>query len=103
MSFRANGSAGSPRHMIRSFFVDFVFPVLLFLVLRSLIGGFFRARAQQRRADRPAAQPQVTPGGELKKDPVCGTYVSTTAAITRSSNGQTVYFCSKECASKYNG
>jgi YHS domain-containing protein len=87
--------------MIRSFFVEFVFPVLLFLVLRSLIGGFFRAQVQQHRASRQASGPQVTPGGELKKDPVCGTYVSTSAAITRTANGQVVYFCSEECASKY--
>ena len=84
--------------MIRSFFVDFVFPVLLFLILRSLISGFFRAQRQPRSAPR---QPEVTPGGELKKDPVCGTYVSTTAAITRSVQGHTIYFCSQDCAGKY--
>jgi len=85
--------------MIRSFFVDFVFPVLLFLVLRSLIGGFFKEHAAKRAASRPA-EPQVTPGGELKKDPVCGTYVSTATAVMRTVQGQTVYFCSKECANK---
>jgi YHS domain-containing protein len=85
--------------MIRSFFVDFVFPVLLFLVLRSLIGGFFRAQTPRRA--RQSAEPQVTPGGELKKDPVCGTYVSTATSISRTINGETFYFCSKECSAKY--
>jgi len=89
--------------MIRSFFVEFVFPILLFLVLRSLIGNFFQAQRRQRSAPGQAPQPQVTPGGELKKDPVCGTFVSTTTAVTRTSNGQVLYFCSKECASKYRG
>lgn len=88
------------KDLIRSFFVDFVFPVLLFLVLRSLISGFFRAQAP-RRVSREAAGPQVTPGGELKKDPVCGTYISTATAITRTVHGHIVYFCSKDCAAKY--
>jgi YHS domain-containing protein len=87
--------------MIRSFFVDFVFPVLLFLVLRSLISGFFKAQAPRRA--RQTAQPQVTAGGELKKDPVCGTYVSAAASISRTVNGETFYFCSKECSAKYGG
>jgi YHS domain-containing protein len=86
--------------MIRSFFVDFVFPVLLFLVLRSLISGFFRAQAPRRTARGPA-EPQVTPGGELKKDPVCGTYVSTATSVTRTVRGEVVHFCSQDCASKY--
>lgn len=88
--------------MIRSFFVDFVFPVLLFLVVRSLIGGFFKGPAR-RSAPRPApaSEPMVSPGGELKKDPVCGTYVSTTASVTRTVNGKTIYFCSKDCSEKY--
>jgi YHS domain-containing protein len=42
-------------------------------------------------------------GGELKKDPVCGTYVSTTASIARTVKGEVFYFCSKECSDKYCG
>lgn len=86
--------------MIRSFFVDFVFPVLLFLFVRSLIGSFFRGPVR-RSAQRPAAQPVVSPGGELKKDPVCGTYVSVAASVTRMVNGKLVHFCSKDCSEKY--
>ena len=87
--------------MIRSFFIDFVFPILLFLVLRSLVSGFFRAQVQQRRGPKQAAQPQVTPGGELKKDPVCGTYVSTASAVTRTVHGSVLYFCSTTCRDRY--
>jgi YHS domain-containing protein len=86
--------------MIRSFFVEFVFPVLLFLVLRSLIASFLKGPAR-RSAPRPASQPMVSPGGELKKDPVCGTYVSTATSISRTVNGQKIYFCSKDCCEKY--
>jgi YHS domain-containing protein len=86
--------------MIRSFFVDFVFPVLLFLFVRSLIGSFFRGPAR-RSSPRPASEPLVSPGGELKKDPVCGTYVSVAACVTRTVNGKVLYFCSKDCSEKY--
>jgi len=86
--------------MIRSFFVDFVFPVLLFLFVRSLMGSFFRGPAR-RSSPRPASEPLVSPGGELKKDPVCGTYVSAAASVTRTVNGKVLYFCSKDCSEKY--
>jgi len=45
--------------------------------------------------------PSVQAGGELKKDPVCGTYVSTATSLTRTVNGQIVHFCSKACSDRY--
>ena len=89
--------------MIRAFFVEFLFPLLLFLllrsVLRSVLQGFRGAPQRAQRFERSA--PPVSAGGELKKDPVCGTYVSTSASITRTVGGQVVHFCSKECRDKY--
>jgi YHS domain-containing protein len=90
--------------MIRLFFRFIVLPVLLFwlvrAILRSIVEGFRSAVAPQSAAKQP---PVVRSGGELKKDPVCGTYVSTTASITRTVNGEVFYFCSKECSDKYRG
>lgn len=86
--------------MIRAFFVEFVFPILLFLVIRSLLGNFF-SRYRNPSRSRPPAAPVVQAGGELKKDPVCGTYVSTSASFTRTVNGQVVHFCSKACGDRY--
>jgi YHS domain-containing protein len=86
--------------MIRAFFVEFVFPLLLFLVIRSLLGSFL-SRFRHPSAPRPQSVPSVQAGGELKKDPVCGTYVSTTASLTRTVNGQLVHFCSKACSDRY--
>lgn len=45
--------------------------------------------------------PRVPAGGELRKDPVCGTYVSTATGITAKNRGEVVYFCSEECRKKY--
>jgi YHS domain-containing protein len=88
--------------MIRLLFRFVVLPVLLFFlvraILRNIIEGFRTTSVPRTRAKQP---PSVPAGGELKKDPVCGTYVSTTASITRTVNGQTLYFCSKECSDKY--
>ncbi len=44
---------------------------------------------------------QVPAGGELKKDPVCGTYVSEAASIKKTISGQTVHFCSTTCRDKF--
>ena len=86
--------------MIRAFFVEFVFPILLFLFVRSLLGNFI-TRFRTPPMARPPAVPVVQAGGELKKDPVCGTYVSTATGLTRSVGGQIVYFCSKACRDQY--
>ena len=45
--------------------------------------------------------PDVPPGGELKKDPVCGTYVSAATSLNQKVAGELVYFCSPECQQKF--
>lgn len=88
--------------MIRFLFVRIVFPLLVFWLVRSalksLFAGFRSMTAPQNVTKQPPSMPA---GGELKKDPVCGTYVSTAASLTRSVNGELVHFCSKECRDKY--
>jgi YHS domain-containing protein len=86
--------------MIRAFFVELVFPILLFLFVRSLLGNFI-TRFRNPPVARPPAEPALREGGELKKDPVCGTYVSTAASLTRTVDGQIVYFCSKACRDRF--
>lgn len=91
--------------MIRTLFVEFIFPLLLFLFLRSIVRNLIQgARSKTPTPPRPAPttrEASVPAGGELKKDPVCGTYVSTAASLTRTVHGQVMYFCSKECRDKY--
>jgi len=92
--------------MIRAFFVEFIFPLLLFLFLRSVVRNLFqsfRGKPTFQPGPGPAVRqaPSVPAGGELKKDPVCGTYVSTNASVTRTVGGQVMYFCSPECRDKY--
>ena len=86
--------------MLRYLFLEFVLPLLAFLFLRSLLKNFFGSR---RTSPPPSAsrEPMVVSGGELKKDPVCGTYVSAALSVTSTVNGQLMHFCSKECRDKY--
>jgi YHS domain-containing protein len=76
--------------------------LFLFLLVRSLfrsvLAGFRSVANPHPPSRRP---PPVEAAGELKKDPVCGTYVSAAASITRRVNGVTMYFCSPECRDRY--
>lgn len=93
--------------MIRSFLIDFVLPVLLYMVVRAVLRNafsVFKGTAPRSSSPAPPTQaPPVQAGGELRKDPVCGTYVSTNSGITKTVNGQVVHFCSKDCRDRYRG
>jgi YHS domain-containing protein len=90
--------------MIRFLVIRFLFPLLVFFLVRSLLKSVmasvrtYTASPPQRQAPQP---PAVPAGGELKKDPVCGTYVSTSGSLSRTVNGQVVYFCSPQCRDRY--
>ena len=79
-----------------------ILTVFLITVVRGIIGivakGFSEAiRGSSARNMRPAPESQVPLTGELKKDPVCGTYTSAVTALQQTVGGQTYYFCSPQC------
>lgn len=88
--------------MIRFFVLRFLVPLLVLLLIRSVLRSIFvsfrTGNVPQNRSPHP---PPVSAGGELKKDPVCGTYVSAQGSLTRTVNGQVVYFCSSQCRDRY--
>jgi len=86
--------------MFRTFLVEFLLPLIVFILLRNMLRGFFSGSSRQPTRRQPQ-EPQVPLGGELKKDPVCGTYISAATALQEKVKGETVYFCSKECREKY--
>jgi YHS domain-containing protein len=88
--------------MIRFLFLRVLVPLVLLLLLRAVLRSIF-ASGRSTTAPRTAARqpPPVQAGGELKRDPVCGTYVSAATGITRTVNGQVVHFCSAECRDKF--
>jgi len=87
--------------MIRLFFRVVVPLLLLFWLLRGILRSMFAGLNSQVAARPGRPVPPVSAGGELKKDPVCGTYVSADTSVTKRINGQTVHFCSPACRDKY--
>ena len=82
--------------------VRLLIPLLLFLILRSVLRNLFTptTKAPDRAREAP---PKMPDGGELRKDPVCGTYVSVLAGVREKVKGETVYFCSIDCRDRYKG
>jgi YHS domain-containing protein len=77
--------------------------IILISVLRSVIGilgkafsGFLSGDGSGHTA---SSEPRIS--GELKRDPVCGTFVSTDTSVKRTIAGQTVHFCSESCSARY--
>ncbi len=87
--------------MIRFIIFRLLVPLLLFLLLRAALRSIFAGSRSVRRHAGPGRDMPVPAGGELKKDPVCGTYVSTAASVKRTVEGRVIHFCSAECRDKY--
>ena len=83
--------------------------MLVMSVIRSVLGIVGKAfsglsnTSPEAGASGPRQSQSPPSGGELKKDPVCGTFISTATAFQKFSNGQTYYFCSTECRDKFKG
>ncbi|MGI8745445.1 MAG: YHS domain-containing protein [Bryobacteraceae bacterium] len=83
--------------------------ISLFLVtiLRNIVGVILRGFSQMmnsrtaQNGTGPSVPPSVPLTGELKKDPVCGTYTAAATSIQQTVHGQTFYFCSAQCRDKY--
>jgi YHS domain-containing protein len=82
--------------------------VFIITILRMVLGVIAKGVGELFGGNRPVNQgpkrPEVPLGGELKRDPVCGTYVSTGTAFRKTApSGEVVYFCSAECRDRYQG
>lgn len=71
---------------------------LLFRALRRLVAGFLEGVGYTR-------APQETAGGSravpLVRDPVCGTFVVPSRAVTLGTGTARQYFCSERCRERY--
>jgi len=86
---------------MRLLFRFVILPLLVLWFLRNLLRSIFGGMNSQVAAKPARRAPPVSAGGELKKDPVCGTYVSADTSVTKRIDGHTVYFCSPTCRDKY--
>ncbi len=66
-----------------------------------VISSFFHALTNppSRQAARPGAD--IPLAGELKRDPVCGTYIATSTSLKYAKGSEVTYFCSTGCRDKF--
>jgi len=83
----------------------FLLLLVFFALIRYALATVTRVFSQMTRPQKsPPPSPQVPKtglGGELKQDPVCGTFVPVASSIKKTVNGELVHFCSAACRDKY--
>jgi len=81
-----------------------IFYVIVGVIVLTLLRSVFEAVGKLFAGGSPSPTP-AAPGGQapqsLKKDPVCGTFVSAATAMQKSKGGETYYFCSAACRDKF--
>jgi uncharacterized protein len=73
--------------------------LVLLLIIRMISGLFSRGRTVSSRS-RPTPPPERS-GGNLVRDPQCGTYIPESRAVRVVANGKTLFFCSTSCRDAY--
>ena len=80
-----------------------LFLLLITMLLRAgyrLLEGVIEG-ATGRPARRPARGGVPRKGAQMVRDPVCGTFVVQSRALTAVRGGQTAWFCSDECRRRW--
>ena len=75
--------------------------IVILLILRMLLRLFFPPRPRSTAAKPPSTGPLERAGGELVRDPQCGTYVPKARAIAVLRGSETLHFCSAKCRDEY--
>ncbi len=78
--------------------------LLVRLVMRLIVGrrvATTRPASGQSGGWPGGPQPGGKSGGELMRDPHCGTYVAKARAVAMSVGDETLYFCSATCRDAY--
>ena len=82
-----------------------IISVLAITFLRSVLGLIMKTFADMLHGERSTqtagAPPGAPRGGELKRDPVCGTFVATETSVKKTVQGGVVHFCSAACRDKF--
>jgi len=81
-----------------------IFAVVLITFLRGVIGVIAKGLGMLLNPQQPprrGTSANVPLTGELKRDPVCGTYISTSTSLKHGVGADTVHFCSAACRDKF--
>lgn len=76
-----------------------IFAITFLRMVIGIIGKAFTDLAGP--SSRPTGKPASSTTGELKRDPVCGTYVAEASSVKLTVRGEVVHFCSEACRDKY--
>jgi YHS domain-containing protein len=71
--------------------------IVILLILRIVLRLLFGTRAPMRQSRPGASGPAERVGGELVRDPQCGTYVPKSRAVVVGAGDAAQYFCSTTC------
>lgn len=90
-------------------FIRFLFLVGIFYFLYRWLWKWPQQMKKKRGEEKPPNLSNNPPPtdtvpkiiAEMKKDPVCGTYIPENQAIILESQGNIHYFCSEECKQKF--
>jgi YHS domain-containing protein len=88
-------------------FIFYLLTTVIMISLIRMVAGFlmksiamFLQGSQSGPAGHSTAS-SVPRSGELKKDPVCGTFISTGSSVKKTVGGAVVHFCSVDCRDKF--
>lgn len=85
--------------LLRILFLLFIVMAVLSFV-RSIVASPKAGGERAPGPDNPGSA-RATRTGKLFKDPVCGTYVTSEGSPTAVHDGESVYFCSDDCRTRF--
>jgi uncharacterized protein len=74
--------------------------LVILLIVRLVLRALFSRQLDARRP-RPNKARTERAGGELVRDPQCGTYIPKSRAVVVGHGARAVYFCSTTCRDNY--
>ena len=78
-----------------------IFKVVIFAVVCYMLYRLFMNDRKKLGQKEEQERKRKIDSNEMVKDPVCGTYVDKSSAISVRNGSETLYFCSYECRQKY--
>ena len=79
-----------------------VFVMAVFRILMNAIQKGVADMAGGSKVPAPVEkQPEMAPGGELKKCAACGVYNAVSNSVTKVRGGETYYYCSTACRTQH--
>lgn len=88
--------------------IELLVTILIVIVARAVLTSLlkagttaFRSNVAPRPAQSPNPRANASPGGDLHKDPVCGTYVAESTPFRQNISGHSFFYCSEACKEKH--